>query len=333
MARITLKQLCDMFDIESKSVGYQAMVYRVRKHGIKEAFRGLHVPARFLNAVSMNGDKYHELTSKGSGFAWCAMCNGMFLKGEARQKYCSRACGTEAALLAQGKTVSRRGFMSTEFVCVVCGVTFTPRTSGSSGKCCSYDCGVVLRKESCTVCGASSKGECKCSKPAAKLVDCIACGVVFPTHKKHVVYCSSECSKGISRGPAKCTTCGDMLTHNGRTCDSCQERKRKEGRARIRRNRGLSHIQRAKKYNVPYERGITWRSIAERDGLECMWCGVICNPELHHNDDLYPSLEHIVPLHKGVKGHVGDNCGISCRGCNHGRQIEDAKGSVTPGTH
>ena len=335
MARITLKQLYEMFDLESKTVGYAAMVIRVRKHGIKEAFRGVHVPARFLNAVSMRGDECHELTSKRSGFAWCPMCNGMFLKGKGTQKYCSRACCTEGALLAQGKKVKRRGHTVTPVECAVCGVSFVPSCS-SSGKCCSRECGFTYGRKPCAECGAASKGECTCDKRVIRpleLRDCARCGVVFPTRAVGVIYCSDNCQQDVKRTPIRCSACGDMLPRSGRTCDACKDKNEREARRRHNRKNDLSHVQRAKKYGVPYERGINWRTIAERDGLECMWCGVTCDPERHHNDDLYPSLEHIVPLYKGIKGHVGDNCGISCRGCNHGRQIEDAKGSVTPGTH
>lgn len=87
------------------------------------------------------------------------------------------------------------------------------------------------------------------------------------------------------------------------------ECKKKSGR------KNDKHYRRAIKLGLPAERGITLKKLIERDGLFCRVCGVICIYGGDPKSDLYPSIDHIVPINKGG-GHTWDNVQVAHRICN-----------------
>ena len=79
-----------------------------------------------------------------------------------------------------------------------------------------------------------------------------------------------------------------------------------------------SHIQRAKRFGVPYEYGITLRTLLKEKGLRCAICGGLCDMDDKTWGDcgpLYPSIDHIIPLAKGG-GHTWNNIQVSHMMCN-----------------
>lgn len=72
---------------------------------------------------------------------------------------------------------------------------------------------------------------------------------------------------------------------------------------------------------------LTWRRVAERDGMECAYCPTVCDPEDYTTSTrkngakhkaigpTHPTLDHIVPLVRGG-AHSMDNAVLACRRCN-----------------
>lgn len=77
----------------------------------------------------------------------------------------------------------------------------------------------------------------------------------------------------------------------------------------------VSHYARAKMRGLPAEVGITLDKLISRDGGICAICGLICFCEGDKYSDLYPSIDHIIPISKGG-GHVWSNVQLAHRGCN-----------------
>lgn len=73
--------------------------------------------------------------------------------------------------------------------------------------------------------------------------------------------------------------------------------------------------------------GLTWRKVADRDGMLCRYCSIVCNPEdrkevVGKNGRrvviaglTHPSLDHVIPLSRGGN-HTLENSVLACRSCN-----------------
>lgn len=93
----------------------------------------------------------------------------------------------------------------------------------------------------------------------------------------------------------------------------CSNRCRRRHNSRL-HSRG-KHIRRAKKYGVEYDWSITLEKLIEKKGLSCSICGLTCFYSGDSNADLYPSIDHIIPLSRGG-GHTWENVQVAHRICN-----------------
>lgn len=111
-----------------------------------------------------------------------------------------------------------------------------------------------------------------------------------------------------------------------RACEHCGEEFQPDRTNQIyctRRCRRLadgdgSHVKRARRYGVAYDRGITMALLAKRDGMTCRICGKECDPSDRRWGEYgpdYPTIDHIVPLSKGGS-HTWDNVQMACAECN-----------------
>lgn len=103
---------------------------------------------------------------------------------------------------------------------------------------------------------------------------------------------------------------------NGRTFEEGgreSNKKRAEQATHLSRNK--SHYARAKVRGAPAEIGITIHKLIKRDGLNCALCGLPCYPGGDYQADLYPTIDHIIPISKGG-GHTWDNVQVVHRRCN-----------------
>ena len=136
--------------------------------------------------------------------------------------------------------------------------------------------------------------------------------------------------------PHICEVCGQTYTINDYMKSTCYKYRRNSGvcSAKCRDERGrqkynaakakrgshsCNHYSRARKLGLPKERGITLKNLVKRDGLTCAICGFPCYYYGTGKEDLYPSIDHIVPMHKGG-GHTWDNVQIAHRICNSNKR-------------
>ena len=114
-------------------------------------------------------------------------------------------------------------------------------------------------------------------------------------------------------------SCGLSLYSNvgycSKTCKYLENRKKANKRRRTHPRENNSHYDRARKLGLPRDRGITLKKLIERDGLYCAICGMACIYPGDFRSDLYPSIDHIIPMIKGG-GHTWDNVQVAHRICN-----------------
>ena len=114
-------------------------------------------------------------------------------------------------------------------------------------------------------------------------------------------------------------SCGLKFYSNPGYCSStCKKRyaadKRQEWKKKSHKH-SSKHYSRARKLGLPRERGVNLINLIERNGLTCAICGLPCFYEGDGKGDLYPSIDHIIPMSKGG-GHTWDNVQIAHRICN-----------------
>lgn len=104
-----------------------------------------------------------------------------------------------------------------------------------------------------------------------------------------------------------------------RICDHTNRRRaREEGR-----QDNCKHYSRAKKRGLPVERGITLKKLIERNGDTCAICGLPCYYFGDSRSDLYPSIDHIIPLGNDPDkrgGHTWANVQVAHRICNSNKR-------------
>lgn len=108
-------------------------------------------------------------------------------------------------------------------------------------------------------------------------------------------------------------------------CDGCGKRARWKRREKSLGSHG-SHVKRAKRYGVEYDRSITLNKLIRRDGMTCYICGKTCTKDDRRWGTFgpeYPTIDHVIPLCKGGT-HTWDNVRIACGECN------EAKGGSLP---
>ena len=80
-------------------------------------------------------------------------------------------------------------------------------------------------------------------------------------------------------------------------------------------SRNASYYKRAKLHGAEAEIGITLQKLIKRDGLTCAICGLQCIEGGDYLSDLYPTIDHIVPISRGG-GHTWRNVQVAHRRCN-----------------
>lgn len=90
-------------------------------------------------------------------------------------------------------------------------------------------------------------------------------------------------------------------------------------REKLNGTKRATHRRRAKKYGCAYDGSISLKKLIKRDGLRCVLCGGLCNPDDHSWSEYfgptYPTIDHIVPMSKGGS-HTWDNVQVAHAICN-----------------
>lgn len=106
----------------------------------------------------------------------------------------------------------------------------------------------------------------------------------------------------------------------------CSSKCRKTHESRSRKKYNLTHGKHSKrciKYGVEFDKTVNLEELISKVGMRCALCGGFCDKTDYNVvngayifGDNYPSIDHIIPLSKGIKGHTWDNVQIAHRGCN-----------------
>ena len=106
----------------------------------------------------------------------------------------------------------------------------------------------------------------------------------------------------------------------------CSSECRRKNESRSRRKYNLTHGKHSKrcvKYGVEFDKTVNLEELISKVGTRCALCGGFCDKNdykvvngVYLFGDNYPSIDHIIPLSKGVKGHTWDNVQVAHRGCN-----------------
>ena len=76
-----------------------------------------------------------------------------------------------------------------------------------------------------------------------------------------------------------------------------------------------NHRKRCKAAGTKYDPSVTRQTLLEADGRRCRICNKLTRPDYNFLHDLYPSIDHIVPIAKGGS-HTWDNVQVAHRICN-----------------
>lgn len=98
---------------------------------------------------------------------------------------------------------------------------------------------------------------------------------------------------------------------------------RKKEKAKNRKRSHGNHYHRAKKLGLPVEKGVTLPKLYKRDNGICQICGMVCVYSDDWLSDLYPSMDHIIPLgNDPLKqgGHTWKNVQLAHRICNSNKR-------------
>lgn len=199
----------------------------------------------------------------------------------------------------------------------------------------------------------SSRCAGKAAKATCRQVErfCLRCNARFLTRHLETVFCSRSCKAYTQRGkgafselPADhwarwygktspwhgsinarnpafvagiCIACHQpfldrwLAESSSRYCtNTCQQRQARQRRKA--RKRGASR----------QDAGINWKTLAQRDGLECHICGDLCDPldktvanGVHRHGITFPTVDHLLPLSRGGTD-TWDNVRLAHLWCN-----------------
>lgn len=233
--------------------------------------------------------------SSGRGSVMVCRTCGKEFKGRVRKDRPSAYCSHECMWKAQRKREDR--------VCLQCGKSFHPHNM-AKGLYCSRQCsGIALRTNACAVCGKwVPSGTTYCSPECKGAKDAWA-RIGYERQFDDMVGWMGWLSRTL---PRKCDLCGADYCPEAvgqKRCRSCAKY--------LKDNHGDLRLWR----NGRPDMSITLWKVYQRDKGYCRGCGRHLEFVEDYNSDVYPSIDHIVPLAKGGL-HRWDNVQLMCRACN-----------------
>lgn len=153
--------------------------------------------------------------------------------------------------------------------------------------------------------------------------------------RKHLEHLNKVCTCKVCGASYTIKECRERLGYRyprdfGFCSLECKNARQKENDKRTRkkmRENGtrscVKHYTRAKRLGLPVESGISLKKLIERNGTTCAICGLPCYYFGDSRSDLYPSIDHIIPLgndpdKKG--GHTWANVQVAHRICNSNKR-------------
>lgn len=166
---------------------------------------------------------------------------------------------------------------------------------------------------------------------ATKIVSCLACGTLLHDHTGQRKFCDDACRYRFEKPlHDACMDCGCELkadTRHVRRCIECKKKRRKAWKKRV----GKTPRKRCERHGVPCDSSVRSRAVFERDGYVCQLCKSKCLKKFTVIDDvphpLSPTVDHIIAISLGIKGHTWDNVQCACWACNIAKGAK-AKGQL-----
>lgn len=167
---------------------------------------------------------------------------------------------------------------------------------------------------------------------------CCGCGVVMIGGRRRD-YCSKQCNRRhhyennrinyvsqVRTHSIKCVECGkhkEVTYKRKKYCtDECKRKyqwRRKDAKRRF-----------AIRTNGKVDWDISIERLIKRDGMKCYLCGDDVIKHDNTNHELYPSIEHVMPVAKGGT-HTWDNVRLAHRKCNWEKSDKIITQGHTPG--
>lgn len=173
---------------------------------------------------------------------------------------------------------------------------------------------------------------------------CFSCGQWFQPKQSSkypgtTITCSVECGHEFQRWAASlgqdpwkdapltrvrpCQGCGTLTLSSRTYCQPCASTRKAAYNRSYRRRRKLMGVEYKDRLQAKFESygtkivqpGITWFTVAQRDGMTCQVCSVECHPPRGKNEPTEATLGHRIALALGGD-HTWQNAFLECRSCN-----------------
>lgn len=238
--------------------------------------------------------------------AKCIVCGDVLRRQ--REKYCSKKC--------QG--IDGRKY----FKCRRCSKVFARKRSGGKNIFCSRACAFRLKRSKRF---AETRKKRKPRATPLFFINCIDCGGLITSRTNRPRRCEGcvttqrkRCAFNKYGAKRECLYCGKTFEFSDvARRHYCSEICRKKGFVECaRKHKRISrHVRRVRIRQAGGVERLDPYSIFERDGWRCQHCNKKTRRTYKITHDLYPNLDHIVPVSKGGR-HSRDNVQTLCRACN-----------------
>lgn len=233
----------------------------------------------------------------------CKACGNEYIcRRQGRSQYCSRKC-------------HQRQKRKKCYVCLWCASVFTIKTPSSrnKGKYCSRECRFHYLAWRTEVRKVQTEGDLWATGQNARRC-CRSCGCEFISENGRS-YCSETWV--THQGESRIRVCSNWKRDCscGRKCDKFKSLCSECYSKRVRARRKAGKIKRKRILKSTQVENIVADEIFARDKWKCQSCKRKVSKQFDVIDDLYPNLDHIIPLSKGGT-HTKDNVQCLCRACN-----------------
>lgn len=239
----------------------------------------------------------------------CEYCSAEFQSKKNTQKYCSKKCARD---------VQRSTFNIPK--CKQCDREFKYK-SNSNNIFCSRDCNFKWKEEHKL---KENERAANLKRSKFYINKCSECSKSFTSSRK-LIRCSAKCDRlHNAREQRKkyipsnkvikvCVICKKKAEMKSIQITCSKECSKKYDNSQ---RKSISHIKRAKKFNAKYEHGISILKLKQRDGNQCLVCGLkVLDINIGGYHKRNATIGHLVPL--SIKGtHTWSNIQLECMECN-----------------